>query len=634
MSKKGEIRFNSDSGVKELPVFDTSDVNNSMVRVETGSGVGALSFVDPSKADLDEIRVNTESYGVLAASSRVFQTTTSLNGENAELVVLEDTDNDGKVENEETFTLSGGLEFHYPSNLDLSAGNHFWFYIQFENSDVTDAAELSDVTFLTKNGENQWTNRSTYFGSQSSAGATTDRLNDLASHKVNHGYAYEHPGITRGLVGWWPLTYTSGDAVDLSTNDNSGTVNNSPTRGVAGRGGLQAYSFDGTDDWIDPGTFSNFSQFTISFWSYHDDVSDSEQEKLIRLSENNQIKLEEPGDGTFVFGIYDGSSWTDISASVSNNVWTYWTATWDGSNMELFKNGSSQGTETESTNYSSSNNGDAIARAGSFDQEYFSGNLCDVRIYNRVLSSAEISTLYNWGNKDIATPPGSEDSSAVARWTLDEDPTSTSTATDSWGSNDGSINGDPTNDSNAVRNSGISFDGSGDDIVIGSSPLITGSQNRTLAMWINRDSSQADSNPTIFSMGGDGNNGHRWDIRLDSGNLRVEVEGDGYTTSFSPTSGVYEFLAVVLDGSTIGDHKIYFNSRTENSTGSQSLDTQGSNGTHIANVANSSRLGDRYFTGQIDEVRLYTRALKPREVRQLYLWGTRGVDMHRITPVR
>ena len=54
-----------------------------------------------------------------------------------------------------------------------------------------------------------------------------------------------------GLVGWWPLNeYSGSTAYDLSGNDNHGSLNSGVTQGVAGKGGLTSYSFDGSDAWF------------------------------------------------------------------------------------------------------------------------------------------------------------------------------------------------------------------------------------------------------------------------------------------------------------------------------------------------------------------------------------------------
>src|SRR6056297_1438800 len=68
-----------------------------------------------------------------------------------------------------------------------------------------------------------------------------------------------------GLVSYWTLDESSGDAIDyISGND--GTPNGGVTQGVTGQVN-SAYSFDGSDDYINLGNGLQSIQ-TFSFWVY------------------------------------------------------------------------------------------------------------------------------------------------------------------------------------------------------------------------------------------------------------------------------------------------------------------------------------------------------------------------------
>jgi len=43
MAQIGTVNIQTSSGVKEIPVFEPSDVENPVVRVQTSSGTGVLS---------------------------------------------------------------------------------------------------------------------------------------------------------------------------------------------------------------------------------------------------------------------------------------------------------------------------------------------------------------------------------------------------------------------------------------------------------------------------------------------------------------------------------------------------------------------------------------------------------------
>lgn len=68
MTQLGTIQLdtaNSNLGTVDIPVFETTDVDTPLVRVQTESGVGTLSLADPSVAAYDFLRVQTSS-GVMA----------------------------------------------------------------------------------------------------------------------------------------------------------------------------------------------------------------------------------------------------------------------------------------------------------------------------------------------------------------------------------------------------------------------------------------------------------------------------------------------------------------------------------------------------------------------------------------
>lgn len=74
MAQIGTLEVETGSGTVQVPVFEPADVDNDMVRVQTDSGVGVLSLVDPSNAAYPYLRVKTANNGVLA----VHDSTTSL----------------------------------------------------------------------------------------------------------------------------------------------------------------------------------------------------------------------------------------------------------------------------------------------------------------------------------------------------------------------------------------------------------------------------------------------------------------------------------------------------------------------------------------------------------------------------
>lgn len=74
----GTIKLHTDSGIKSLPVFDPDDLGSgvySMLRVKTPSGVACIPLTDPENATYPQIRVKTESYGILAIHDKTSDVT-------------------------------------------------------------------------------------------------------------------------------------------------------------------------------------------------------------------------------------------------------------------------------------------------------------------------------------------------------------------------------------------------------------------------------------------------------------------------------------------------------------------------------------------------------------------------------
>lgn len=148
------------------------------------------------------------------------------------------------------------------------------------------------------------------------------------------------------------------------------------------------------------------------------------------------------------------------------------------------------------------------------------------------------------------------------------------------------------------------FDGTDDYVDVGSSP-ITGSANRTLE-FITR---QVDATPIdramIFSLGAD-NTGERWSVNNDRPNLRIEIQGSGYSSSLAFSDNTWHYGAVVLNGTTLGDHTLFLDGSSESASGANTVNTAATYANIGALTDDSSLFGDgtREFEGDIDEIRL------------------------------
>ena len=156
------------------------------------------------------------------------------------------------------------------------------------------------------------------------------------------------------------------------------------------------------------------------------------------------------------------------------------------------------------------------------------------------------------------------------------------------------------------------------------SPFDMGSDNFTVGLWFKTSTDYSGAYGRLFIYGESGGAGDKsYSLAITNGNLGlIWIDDDTAGKSVSSTStlndGSWHFMVGVRDGNNLRlyiDGAADANSPTD-ITGYGDLDSAG-DGIQIGadNVAGSP---SNYFTGQIDEVRIYNRALSADEVLALY----------------
>ena len=227
-------------------------------------------------------------------------------------------------------------------------------------------------------------------------------------------HAPSYLGLSSGLVGCWTFDGSYTKAPDCSGNNNTGTLTNGPTRATGKIG--QALNFDGSNDVVNAGSGSslgNLSALTLSAWVKAESFGESGQgyilDKTTSIGPVNGWAFQVTTTGsTLQFAVdYDETNLlvTAVSNTIELNKWIYFALTWDGSstasNVHIYKNGAEVSSYGTQTNASGNRNSDASASLRIGEQpnglRAFDGSLDDVRIYNRVLSAAEVKRLYLTG---------------------------------------------------------------------------------------------------------------------------------------------------------------------------------------------------------------------------------------------
>ena len=180
---------------------------------------------------------------------------------------------------------------------------------------------------------------------------------------------------------------------DLSGRGNNGTLTNGPTYSSANGGSIV---FDGVDDYVKFGSSIQPSNLTISIWiKPNTSILSGGYKAIVDKSNSWYLFL---FDGVPIFFINGDANYVQSSITLTNN-WFNVVGTYNQSSILMYVNGSLVGT----TNYNvaisnNSNSIELMSRSvveGKPNNYKSSGDVSQVQIYNRALTTAEISQNFN-----------------------------------------------------------------------------------------------------------------------------------------------------------------------------------------------------------------------------------------------
>ncbi len=186
---------------------------------------------------------------------------------------------------------------------------------------------------------------------------------------------------------------------DISGNGNNGTLINGPTYTTNNGGGI---SFDATDDYISINPINSSTQVTLNFW-FKVTSTPSDYVGLINKfngvnTQRNRLLIQANLQRLYFEPIINGVTYDVISdsfPSILNNN-TMCTMTWDGNKVLFYINGVSvMSTPYTLTGTLTSGTTNPTIGWGSNTIYYFGGNIYNVLIYNRALTSQEVLQNFN-----------------------------------------------------------------------------------------------------------------------------------------------------------------------------------------------------------------------------------------------
>jgi len=465
--------------------------------------------------------------------------------------------------------------------------------------------------------------------------------------------------LTKGLVGYWTF-----DSKNLRTNvaDSSGLGNTGYLQGftsttsalVAGKIG-QGLKFDGVDDCGVIGNQASLINLTntlsVSAW-IKTKVSALQRPIAGDSYPNSEgatfgYTLEDYGSNYYRFVVENSTNPTSggivsvqsTAGSVPLNKWTHIVGTYDGSgNLRMYINGTLNNSTASSTisTINASNKrfiiGSSDNTTGTGCLNFYNGSIDDVRVYNRALSAAEVTALYNLNQSKYnvsvvgpSTGSGQLAKGLVGYWTFDSKNLRTNVADSSGLGNTGYLQGFTSTTSALVAGKigqAIKFDGVNDWTKVNDAVGLSMGENSgyTVTGWFKRSTSKAQTLVSKYA-----SNNYEYNIMLDPNNAMlvrawtdagVIVSGGGplYWNSNAaiPNPSNWHQFIVIKNNNVLS---IGLDGVMNGSVGL--TDTPGS-GTAAIAIGQMGTGVSQNFSGSVDDVRIYNRALSASEVTALY----------------
>jgi hypothetical protein len=444
----------------------------------------------------------------------------------------------------------------------------------------------------------------------------------LSDQEVLILYNNEKP-TSEDPIGHWTF---SGDATDQSGNNFNGTVIGAALARDRYNDDNSAYTFDGVDDYVDMGNPEELNEdfnngITLSTWFKFNELP-IETGKTVNIISKGGIFGYLPAspfalsfsqaDNSLYFDLWDKNEIPEeytrsgIACSKTDwevGKWYHVIATWDGTtntnSQKVFIDGELIAHRTPIISKLLINSETLFI--GKSGNKYFNGSLDDIRIYERALSTEEVSMLY-----EAEKPPTIDD--PIGHWTFSGD------ANDQSGNNfNGTINGAAlARDRYNNDNSAYAFDGVDDYIDLQNA---FDYPEKTINIWF-KANSIGSTMGTIYTFDNTTlQNGYDFIIVSDIyGENQLTMQHDDYMYHAAIEENKWYSLTMRVSDTEI---EYFLNGASFALAPNNKTNNHSSSG-HPTTLLGCTKNFDRFFNGCIDDIRIYNRALSAEEVTMLY----------------
>lgn len=485
--------------------------------------------------------------------------------------------------------------------------------------------------------------------STTSTAGTTSTLDTTTTSIMAAGYPQ-----SGNIVGLW---HFDGDALDASGNENDGTLQDGAgyTTGNSG----EAVILDGENDYVSIATSQLLDidgEITVSAWIKWDGAGGVYQSIVGKngFSSGYWLMLRNDGRIYFEMNYTGGCGAISPAGSAGSNNWHHIVGVrYPNDVLQVYVNGQSAGSDNCAgipvgiNSYTL-----AVGYNPSWGPYPFSGAIDEVVIWNKALTSAEIEQIYNSEAAATSSSTSTATTSSMTTTTVNGTTTTTSTssttsisstttsvttssttttipsyaegmvayyefendASDSAGNNDGTLQGGVTFASGKAGQA-ASFDGVNDYILVPDSSDLDLREAFTISFW----GLKKGDGRTILSKDGVGTDTNgAYNVYMGD-DLAVRYEINNIASLQTDTGAIslnsWHHVAVAYNSSVSPQMKIYVNGVAEK-TGSISQPYLLSTNMLIGRRGYTTL--SSFYTGLIDELRIYKRVLSGTEIQQMY----------------